>query len=244
MTPSHFPHHGMHRPPVSVYSPSYGYMLPPILVGPGVGYFDTGPPPIPFGPSMVPLVSPDPGFGVAGPLPPRGMDERWQGGPANAPRRGDPARSNQLVTVGDRLFRAGNMRRAAERYEQAARADPNAAAPHIGLAQLALARGDYSEAAGQIREALAVQPGWLIHARDISATYGEPADFHAQIAKLESHLQTHPTDRDAWLVLGAQWYLSGQTRKAADVFLRLTDRKPDATLEAFLDASAARNQEE
>ena len=132
----------------------------------------------------------------------------------------------------------------AERYEQAVRADPNAAAPHIGLAQLALARGDYAEAARHVREALTAQPGWLIHAPDISATYLEPADFAAEIAKLESHLQAHPNDRDAWFVLGAQWYLSGQTRRAADVFLRLTDRKADATLEAFLDASASKNQED
>jgi len=221
--------------------PYYDYGLPPIVVVPGAGYYEFGPPPIAFGPSMVPLVSPDPGFGVAGPLPPREMAERWQGLPPKPAKRTDPARSNQLVTVGDRLFRAGNSRRAAERYEQAALADPNAAAPRIGLAQLALARGDYAEAAGHVREALTAQPGWLIHARDISATYGEPADFAAQIAKLESHVQAHPTDRDAWLVLGAQWYLSGQTRKAADVFLRLTDRKPDATLEAFLDASASKN---
>jgi len=227
-----------------VCPPPYDYFLPPIVVVPGAGYYESGPPPIAFGPSMVPLVSPDPGFGVAGPLPPREMAERLQGPPPKPPKRTDPARSKQLVTVGDRLFRAGNSRRAAERYEQAARADPNAAAPRIGLAQLALGRGDYAEAAHHVREALTAQPGWLIHAPDISATYGEPADFTAGIAKLESHLQAHPSDRDAWLVLGAQRYLSGQTRKAADVFLRLTDRKPDATLEAFLDASASKNQPE
>ena len=234
----------MCRPPIPVCPPPWGYVLPPIVVVPDPGYYEPGPPPIPFGPSMVPFASPDPGFGVAGPLPPHGMIERWQAAPENEPKRGDPERSKQLVTVGDRLFRAGNIRRAAERYEQASRADPNAAAPRIGLAQLELARGDYAEAASHVREALTAQPGWLIHAPDISAKYGEPADFHAQIARLESHLQAHPNDRDAWLVLGAEWYLSGRTRSAADVFLRLTDRKPDATLEAFLDASASRNQEE
>jgi tetratricopeptide (TPR) repeat protein len=229
---------------IPVCPPLYDYVLPPIFVVPDSGYYDPGPPPMAFGPSMVPLASPDPGFGVAGPLPPREMAERWQGAPAKPAKRSDPERSNQLVTIGNRLFRAGNTRRAGERYEQAVRADPNAAAPHIGLAQLALARGDYAEAAQHVREALTAQPGWLLHAPDISATYLEPADFAAEIAKLESHLQAHPTDRDAWFVLGAQWYLSGQTRRAADVFLRLTDRKADATLEAFLDASTSKNQED
>ena len=242
-TPSSPANSGMCRPRIPVYPP-YDYVLPPIVVAPDPGYYDYGPPPIAYGPSMVPLASPDPGFGVAGPLPPRELVERLQGTPSKPAKRSDPARSNQLVTIGDRLFRAGNTRRAAERYEQAALADPNAAAPRIGLTQLALARGDYPEAAAHVRESLTAEPGWLIHAPDISATYGEPADFAAAIAKLESHVQAHPTDRDAWLVLGAQWYLSGQTGRAADVFLRLTDRKADATLEAFLDASASKNQED
>ena len=57
--------------------------------------------------------------------------------------------------------------------------------------------------------------------------------------KLETHLQANPDDRDAWLVLGAEWFLSGRTTKAADVFRRLNDpnRKPDVALAAFLDAS-------
>ena len=73
-----------------------------------------------------------------------------------------------------------------------------------------------------------------------NAGYAEPADFHRHLAHLESHLQAEPGDRDAWLVLGAQLFLSGRTRRAADVFLRLTDREPDSTLTAFLDASRAR----
>jgi len=141
------------------------------------------------------------------------------------------------VIIGDRLFRAGNTRRAAERYEQAARADANSAAPLVRLAQTALLHGRYTEAANRFREALTADPGWLAKATDIESIYGEPGDFANQIAKLESHLQANPGDRDAWLVLGAQWFLSGRTRKAADIFLRLSDRRPDPTLGAFLDAT-------
>jgi len=144
------------------------------------------------------------------------------------------------VTFGDRLFRAGNIHRAAERFEQAMNADQNAATPRVRLAQIALVRGQYAEAAHRYREAMTADPGWLINAPDIQSIYGEPSDFSKQIAKLEAHLQAHPNDRDAWFVLGAQWYLSGQSRKAADVFLRLTDREVDATLAAFLDASTPR----
>ena len=61
---------------------------------------------------------------------------------------GDPTRAKQLTTFGDRLFRSGNFHRAAERYEQALRADNHSAAPHVGLAQIEIARGRYDEAAG------------------------------------------------------------------------------------------------
>ncbi|WP_406696534.1 tetratricopeptide repeat protein [Singulisphaera sp. Ch08] len=175
-------------------------------------------------------------FGLAGPLPRGGF-------PAIHPQAGgvkkkvDPARVSQLVTFGDRLFRGGNTRKAEERYEQAVRANPNSAAPRVRLAQLALVRGQYSLAADHLRTAQAAEPGWITNGDDIQSIYSEPADFAKQIARLESHLQAKPGDRDAWLVLGAQWYLSGRTQKAADIFLRLSDRQPDSTLEAFLEAS-------
>jgi cytochrome c-type biogenesis protein CcmH/NrfG len=145
-----------------------------------------------------------------------------------------------LITLGDRHFRAKDLRRTTERYEQAVRADPGSAAARVRLAQVALVRGQFTEAANRLREALAAEPDWLARAPDIQDLYGEPSDFKDQVSKLERHLQVNPNDRDAWLVLGAQWFLSGRTRQAADVFLRLSDRRPDPTLAAFLDASKAK----
>jgi tetratricopeptide (TPR) repeat protein len=175
-------------------------------------------------------------FGLAGPLP-RGGAPMARPQPGAAKKKADPARAAQLVTFGDRLFRAGNTRKAEERYQQAVRANPNSAAPRVRLAQLALVRGHYGEAADHLRTAQASEPGWITNVDDIQSIYSEPADFAKQIARLESHLQAKPGDRDAWLVLGAQLYLSGRTQKSADIFLRLSDRQPDATLEAFLEAS-------
>lgn len=190
---------------------------------------------------LVPVAVPQPNngnFGLAGPLPRGGAPiARPPIARAKATRKADPARAAQLVTFGDRLFRGGNTRKAEERYEQAARANPSSATPQVRLAQLALVRGNYSEAADFLRTAQAAEPGWIMNGDDIQSIYAEPADFAKQIARLESHLQANPGDRDAWLVLGAQWFLSGRTQKASDVFLRLTDRQPDATLDAFLEAS-------
>src|SRR5206468_3344721 len=131
----------------------------------------------------------------------------------------------------------GNNHRAEQRYMQAVQANPHSARPRVRLAQLALVRGDYEDAAEQFRSATTAEPGWLINATDVQALFAEPGDFAKALAKLESHLQVTPNDRDGWLVLGAEWFLSGRTRQAADVFTRLNDRKPDATLAAFLDAT-------
>jgi tetratricopeptide (TPR) repeat protein len=180
---------------------------------------------------------------VAGP-PPRlaGRDPADNNPPAPAPDpepRSDPGRSNKLMTVGDRLFRAGNFKRAEERYQQALRAAPDLATPHFRLAQVAIVRGNYTEAANQFRKAETAQPGWIVTAPDVQSIYAEPSAFSRTVSRLESHLQLHPDDRDAWLVLGAQWFLSGRTARAADVFQRLNDprRKADVALSAFLDAS-------
>jgi len=158
--------------------------------------------------------------------------------PANL-KHGDPARAGQLITLGDRLFRANNLKKAEERYQQAVRAAPDLAAPRVRLAQIALARNNYTEAANRLRDAETAEPGWIVTAPDLQALYGEPSEFSRTVGRIETHLQTNPDDRDAWLVLGAQWFLSGRTAKAADVFKRLNDpaRKPDIALAAFLDAS-------
>jgi tetratricopeptide (TPR) repeat protein len=163
--------------------------------------------------------------------------------PVMRTKRIDPGRAKELIAIGDRHFRAKDLRRTSQRYEQALLAEPGSAVARVRLAQVALVRGQFTEAANRLREALAAEPDWLAHAPDIQDLYGEPSDFKDQVAKLERHLKDNPNDRDAWLVLGAQWFLSGRTRQAADIFHRLSarppDRPPDPTLAAFLDASQA-----
>jgi tetratricopeptide (TPR) repeat protein len=207
------------------YGPSYGY-----------GYY---PPPLVMAMPIIIPAQPFParqgGGGLMLPMPPRGVAD------PNAPRvrPSNPARAKELVEIGDRSFRTGNIKRAEDKYNLAAKADPSAPAPHVHLAQVSLARGDYAAAADHLRDAITVasDPSWLLHAPDIQSTFAEPADFAKQLARLESHLQASPNDRDAWFVLGAECYLSGRSKQASDVFQRLTDRRPDEALSAFLDAS-------
>ncbi len=214
--------------PYFVAGPGYfspGYPVG-FTMGPAGGFYPSGmiPPPVPM---RGPLLPPPPA-GQAAPV-----------AAAPRPTPADPNRSAHLLTFGDRLFRAGNFKKAEERYTQARHASPNQAAPYLRLAQLALVRGRYAEAADRLRDAETAEPGWVLTAPDIQANYAEPTDFLRQIARLESHVQSHPDDRDAWLVLGAQWFLSGRTARAADIFTRLDDpnRQADIALTAFLFAS-------
>ncbi len=177
------------------------------------------------------------GGGLMLPMPPGGMMNPNAGAPAPRPRNTN--RAKELVQIGDRSFRGGNIKRADEKYHLASKTDPASPVPHVHMAQVSLARGDYLAAADHLRDAITVstEGNWLLTTPDIQAIYAEPADFAKHLARLESHLQANPNDRDAWFVLGAESYLSGRTKQAADVFQRLTDRKPDEALAAFMDAS-------
>ncbi len=225
-----------------------GYWLPYYAIGLPGGALTFVPPMLPMGPGgFNPMMAPQPLIVNQGPIappPPPGLFHPANPNPpVNQPgaksKAKDTARASQLVLIGDRLFRNNNVKKAEERYLQATRSDPSLAAPLVGLAQVALVRVQYAEAARRLREAETAQPGWIATARDIQSVYGEPGDFARHLARLESHLQVHPEDRDAWLVLGAEWYLSGRTARAADVFLRLNDpkRQPDIGLAAFLHAT-------
>ena len=208
--------------PVFVGGGGYFFGFSPVLVmGPG-GFL---PPLASMGPSFLPARAP------LMPPPPPGFLAPNGGLAANKakPKPSDSVRSGQLTTLGDRLFRAGNLKKSEERYLQAMRTAPDLAAPRVRLAQIALAKGHFADAATRLREAETAQPGWIINAPDIQTIYGEPTEFARSLARVESYLQANPDDRDGWLVLGAQLFLSGRTTKAADVFRRLDDpnRKSD-----------------
>lgn len=217
---------------------SYLYSPPLVVVGPG-GFAPFLGPAFPQG--IAPFAN---GGGMGGglnlPMPPPGLID--PAAPALRPRRSNPARSRELTEIGDRSFRGHNTKRAEEKYNLAIKADPTSPTPHVHLAQVSLARGNYSAAADHLRDAVTVAGDgtWLVNAPDIQAIFGEPADFAKQLARLETHLQANPNDRDAWFVLGAETYLSGRTRQAFDVFQRLTDRRTDEALTAFIDASRPR----
>lgn len=177
------------------------------------------------------------------PIPPARFGGNW-GVPARMQRpaappkpKTNPVKARDLLMRGDRLFRSSNLVKARERFEQAYQADPTLADTLVHLGQVDMIQGRYADAAQSFRDALLADEEWIFNAPDIKAMYVEPADFDRQIAKLESYLQTEPDDRDAWLVLGVEKYLSGKTKQAADIFLRLSERRSDPTLHLLIQAS-------
>lgn len=225
----------------------YPIVAPPIYMGPTIivtpnGVFSQTP--ITLGGAFVPQpMGFGGGFGGGGIPGANPVADAWIP-PAEPPRpnaravRRAAERLEELVKVGDRLFRAGEFKRALDRYEDAARVDPNSALPHMRRAQVAIKKADYVQAVACLRDAQIADADWVDHlpARDVQNLFGEPADFAAELAALETHLQANPEDRDAWLVLGTELFLTGRTERAADIFVRLTDRKPDALLARFLEA--------
>ena len=117
---------------------------------------------------------------------------------------------------------------------------PDLAKPRFRLAQIAMMRGQYAAAAdadsrGRNRAAgLDRQrpryPGPLRRAGRFRQQRGAARD---------SSCRPIPTTAMRGSSWAAEWFLSGRTTKAADVFKRLNDpnRKPDVALAAFLDAS-------
>ena len=217
------------------YGPNgtFAYANPLIVIGQG-GTLPVAPPlvaPVPVNPGLVAG-----GGGLRLPMPPRQPVVTR----TSTARRPNPARAIEHVEIGDRSFRVDNTKRAEDRYKLAVKTDPGSALPRVRLAQVALVRGKYAEAARYLRDAVAAEPGYLLNAPDIQALFVEPSDFAKELATLEAHLQAEPGDRDGWFLLGAEWYLSGRTQKASDAFQRLTDRRPDLALAAFLDATSPR----
>jgi hypothetical protein len=207
---------------------NFGWGPSPVATGDPAWWGDTGvpravAPPRPAGPP-IPW---NPGLQAQ-----NDADARQGGG-----RRRDLERARQLTLYGDRNLRAGDLKRATMRYNQALAANPFDATLHVRRSQVALARGDYAEAVRCLDDALVANPRWLDTPPDLQSLHTEPARFRERMATIEARVQAFPEDRDAWLMLGAMLLMSGRAGAASDVFLRLTDEPPTPLLSSLLQAA-------
>ena len=91
----------------------------------------------------------------------------------------------ELLLAADRLLAEGSLDRAERIYRQVAESDPRNAMAVVGLARVAVARGDLADAGVSVRRALEIDPDDAL-ARQLEADLAGPA--------LLANMPTHPPE--------------------------------------------------
>jgi hypothetical protein len=163
--------------------------------------------------------------------------------PKAVPPKEEPLdESGRLVQLGLAAFAQKEHGLAAQRFQQAAAADPQAAKPHFLLAQALFALGKYREAADAIHSGMRLKPGWP-HApfrprRDLYQ--GNEDDLDTHVRRLENVAAEHPDNARFLFLLGYELWFDGRRAEAVPLFQRARVRAGDSTyLDEFLKAAPA-----
>lgn len=140
-----------------------------------------------------------------------------------APRSASAALADRYVTLGDLYFRVGRYDRAAESYRRAVDLDPADANLRFILSDALFAVGRYAEAADAIRDAILLDAGLVESRADKRSFYAVAGDFDAHMVAITRWIETHPTDADAWLVLGYNRVFRGELDAARDALIQARD---------------------
>jgi tetratricopeptide (TPR) repeat protein len=126
--------------------------------------------------------------------------------------------AERYLTLGDRAFREGRWSDAVQLYAKAVELAPKNAGLYLVLSDSLFAAGDYHYAAFAIRKAVELDPVLLSVPIDKHGFYSNPADFDAQLARLELYLIEHASDRDARLVLAVNFLFGNRPAAAVDLY--------------------------
>ena len=145
--------------------------------------------------------------------------------PAEAGQVAPPAAAESPLTIaaqrylelGDRAFREGRYTDAVQFYAKAVEFAPDQGALYLVLSDALFASGDYHYGAYAVRRALELDPTLIESQIDKHTFYPDPKQFDAQLAALESYLNSHSGDRDARLVLALNYLFSARARDAVSV---------------------------
>jgi len=125
--------------------------------------------------------------------------------------------AQRYLEIGDRAFREGRYTDSVQFYAKAVEFAPDQGALYLVLSDALFASGDYHYGAYAVRRALELDPALIESQIDKHTFYPDPGQFDAQLAALESYLSSHPSDRDARLVLALNYLFSARARDAASV---------------------------
>lgn len=151
-------------------------------------------------------------------------------------RRAAAERAKQALLTGTRRFKAGDYRRAADRFADAIKAAPDDATPYFFRAFALFAAGQFPAAVDATKAGLKINADWPLADFDMKQLYGDPADLVPQLANLAAELKANPLDRDRLFLLGFVLFVTDDPGKAQPLLEQAARLEADDThLKSFLD---------
>jgi hypothetical protein len=157
---------------------------------------------------------------------------------APIPEMDRKAESARLVKLGKEAFADEEHGRAAERFAQATRLQPDNAEAFFLLAESQFALGKYREAVASIFAAMKLQPDWPNAKFDPRGLYGNNRAVYAeQLDLLREAVAANPQEPALMFLYGYQLWFLGRPEEAKTFFQKakplVTDPKP---IDQFLQA--------
>jgi tetratricopeptide (TPR) repeat protein len=112
-----------------------------------------------------------------------------------------PKSSNSVLDEGIRAYSANDKATAAMKFEQAARAMPNSALPHVYLSRMAREVGNYTVANQELQLALKAEPGSLEGRREYGSLFLAQGNYDMARTFYVRALEVNPSDKasQGWL---------------------------------------------
>ncbi|QDU54422.1 tetratricopeptide repeat protein [Aeoliella mucimassa] len=134
------------------------------------------------------------------------------------------AQAWKFVEYGDRHFKKGNYREAAERYEKASGQAADIADVYFRQAFAELGLAHYSEAVSATRRGLSLDSTWPESGFVLEELYPDAEAKRAVFRQLHTYLNEHEHDADARFMLSVLQHFDGQTAAAEVGFRRVVDQ--------------------
>ncbi len=146
------------------------------------------------------------------------------------------AEAKRLLELGKGAFAAGEYGRAAERFRQAAAADPAEPLARFLLAEADFALGRYDDAADALHVGLRLRPEWPAVAFRPAELYGaNVADRLEHLRRLDEARVRHPGDPVLLFLSAYQMWFDGRREEARPLFRKAAAVAPDPSFaERFL----------
>ena len=142
-----------------------------------------------------------------------------------------------LVKQARDAFERNQIGRAGEQLRAALEIQPKVAPWHFWLAQIHIARGEYSEAVGALRAGMALEPAWPKSPFNLAELYGTRRDALAtDLAELKAILASNPGDAGLQFLTGCCEWFSGN-RQAASKLIDQAKRLYPVECGRFRDAA-------